>query len=109
MHAVGQQDALAGRFAAALPDVRPPAVLLQRLAEGLAGEDIQLLCGDLRPLGFGAYEGQVCVVTPTRVLLATATRGAGSEGSFGVEQWDREVAAMPVFAPAPRHAAPFDL
>ena len=95
------------RIASTLPDLRLPAVLLQRLNEALGTEEVQLVCGDVRPLGFGAYDGQLCVVTPTRVLLATATRASGAEGSFGLEHWDREVAALPRFVPVrPRDPEP---
>ena len=97
MHVVPTQDHLQLRLAGELPDLRPPAVLLQRLSEALGGETVLLLCGDLRPLGFGAYDGQLCLVTPTRVVLATATRRPGPEGAFGVEQWEREVAPLPDF------------
>ena len=49
----------------------------------------------------------MCLVTPTRVLLATATRAAGPEGAFGLEQWEREVAALPRFVPVrPRAPEP---
>jgi hypothetical protein len=107
VHAVSTQDALSHRLASELPDLRPPAVLLQRLAETLGGEAVVLLCGDLRPLGFGAYDGQLCLVTPTRVVLATATRMSGSEGAFGVEQWDREIAPLARIAPVlPRTPEP---
>ncbi|HWH30364.1 MAG TPA: hypothetical protein VNU26_15665 [Mycobacteriales bacterium] len=95
------------RIASRLPDLRLPAVLLQRLDEALGTEQVQLVCGDLRPLGFGAYDGQLCVVTPTRVLLATATRASGPEGAFGLEHWDREVAPLPRFVPVrPRAPEP---
>ena len=99
MHVVPAQDVLAYRIASELPELRPPAVLLQRLTDALAGEEVLLLAGDLRALGFGAYEGQLCLVTATRVVLATATRATGPEGAFGVEQWEREVAPVPRFAP----------
>jgi hypothetical protein len=105
MQDVQQHNALELRIAAELPELRPPAVLLQRLSEVLADEPVQLLCGDLRPLGFGAYDGQLCVVTPSRVLLATATRASGPEGAFGIEAWDREVAAVPRFVPVPPRIA----
>ena len=102
MHVVPASGHLELRLAAELPDLRPPAVLLQRLAEALAGETVLLLCGDLRPLGFGAYDGQLCLVTPTRVVLATGTQRPGPEGSFGVEQWEREVAPLPGFTGVPQ-------
>ncbi len=95
------------RLAVELPSVRLPAGLLQRLEAALAGEPVLLACGDVRPLGFGAYDGQLCLVTATRVLLATATRTAGPEGAFGLEHWDREVAAVPRFVPVrPRAPEP---
>ena len=104
MHVVPTQDHLQLRLASELADLRPPAVLMQRLSEALAGETVLLLCGDLRPLGFGAYDGQLCLVTPTRVLLATATQRPGPEGAFGVEQWEREVAPLPGFTGVPQPA-----
>ena len=98
MHVVSTST-LEFRIASTLPHLRLPAVLLQRLNEALGTEEVQLVCGDVTPLGFGAYDGQLCVVTPTRVLLATATRASGPEGAFGLEHWDREVAALPRFVP----------
>jgi hypothetical protein len=99
MQDLRRQTPLEHRLAADLPELRLPAALVQRLADSLAGEAVRLLCGDVQALGFGAYEGQLCVVTPTRVILATATRLPGPEGAFGVEQWNREVAAVPRFVP----------
>ena len=96
------QSHLELRLAVELPELRPPAVLLQRLSEALSDETVLLLCGDLRPLGFGAYGGQLCLVTPTRVLLATATQRPGPEGAFGVEQWEREVAPVPSLSVVPQ-------
>ena len=80
------------RLTEVLPGTVPPAGLLMRLAEVLGAEPVLLACGDLRPLGFGSYEGQVCLVTPNRVVLATAT---GTNGLFGIEEWDREVGPVP--------------
>jgi hypothetical protein len=54
VHVVSTQEALAHHLAAALPDLRPPALILQRLSEALADEPVLLACGDLRPPGFGA-------------------------------------------------------
>ena len=104
MHVLPASGHLELRLATELPALRPPAVLLQRLSEALAGESVLLLSGDLRPLGFGAYDGQLCLVTPTRVLLATATQRPGPEGAFGVEQWEREVAPLPGFTGVPQPA-----
>lgn len=107
MPVVPVPDVLAYRLAVQLPGFRPPAPLLQRLAETLGDEEVQLLVGDLRPLGFGAYEGQLCLVTPARVLLVTATRAGGQEGAFGLETWDREVTPLPRVAPVlPRSPLP---
>lgn len=106
MQIVDQQAALEQRLAEVLPDVRPPAVLLKRLAEVLAGEPVLLLCGDLAPQGFGAYGGQLCLVTPNRVLLVTGMRVQSPEQGFGLEVWDRQVGPVPhltvVRPPAPR-------
>ena len=96
------QSHLELRLAVELPDLRPPAVLLQRLSEALSGETVLLLCGDLHPLGFGAYGGQLCLVTPTRLLMATGTHRPGPEGAFGVEQWEREVAPLPSISAVPQ-------
>jgi hypothetical protein len=90
------------RLAADLPELRLPVGIVQRLSDALGGELVQLLTGDVRPLGSGAYEGQLCVVTPTRVLLATATRSSVPEASFGLETWEREIAPVPRCAPPPR-------
>lgn len=95
MNTLEQQHALQARLADLVPGVRLPAALVQRLAEALATESFLLACGDVRSLGFGSYEGQLCLVTPTRVLLATGTRVAAPERAFGLEQWDREVAPLP--------------
>ena len=99
MPVVPVPDVLAYRMAVQLPGFRPPAHLLQRLADVLEDEAVLLLAGDVRPLGFGAYDGQLCLVTPTRVVLVTATRATGEQTSFGIEHWDREVAPLPSLAP----------
>lgn len=91
------------RLGEVLPEVVPPAGLLMRLAEVLGAEPVVLGCGDLRPLGFGSYEGQVCLVTPNRVVLATAT---GPDGLFGIEEWDREVGPVPTVLRRPTLPAP---
>ena len=91
------------RLTEVLPEVVPPAGLLMRLAEVLGAETVVLACGDLRPLGFGSYEGQVCLVTPNRVVLATAT---GPHGLFGIEEWDREVGPVPTVLRRPTLPAP---
>lgn len=100
MRVVEDGQALERRVAAVLGGSAPPAVLLARVAEVVADEPVLLVSGDLRPLGFGAYDGQICLVTPTRVVLATATRAAVPEHAFGLEEWHREVAAMPTVFPA---------
>lgn len=74
---------------------QPPARLLVRLTEAVGGQDVLLLSSDLQPLGFGAYRGQLCVVTPTAVVLVTATELQGEEAAFGLEQWPREVGVLP--------------
>jgi hypothetical protein len=101
VHVVPAQDDLEHRLAVELPGLRCPAGLLQRLSEALSGEAVLLVCADLRPRGFGAYDGQLCLVTPTRVLLATATQRPGPEGAFGVEQWDRQICPLPGPMPLP--------
>lgn len=103
MQIVNAQSELEQRLAAVLPDLRPPAALLRQLADGLRDEEVVLACGDLRPLGFGAYEGQLCLITPTRVLLATASSLHGPDG-FGIEEWDRRVSPLPQLRP--RRVAP---
>ena len=103
MPVVPVQDVLAYRLAVEVPDLRPPAALLQRLSDVLGEEEVLLLTTDLRPLGFGAYAGQLCMVTATRVLLATAGQGTG-EAAFTLEQWVREApvrAAGPVSPRSP--------
>ena len=95
MHAIEQQEALQSRLEEMVPVLRPPAALVRRLAEALAGEAVELACTDVRSLGFGAYEGQVCLVTATRVVLATATAVAEPERAFVLEQWERQVARSP--------------
>ena len=105
MQDVEEQDRLSARLERAVPGLRPPQLLVRRLAEELAGEDLLLLAGDVRALGFGAYEGQVCAVTPRRVLLATATRQTTADSGFTVEQWERQVAPVPLLHPRPRPAA----
>ena len=59
MHTTEQPDALESRLTRLLAGPRPPAVLVQRLAEALTGGTVVLGCADLRSLGFGAYEGQL--------------------------------------------------
>lgn len=96
MNTIDQHSkALEERITLALPELRPPAGLLRRLAEVLGDEEVVLLCGDVRSLGFGTYDGQLCLVTPTRVLLATALREQGPDAAFGLEEWDRQAAPMP--------------
>ena len=104
MPVVPVQDVLAYRLAVEVPDLRPPAALLQRLSDVLGEEEVLLLTTDLRPLGFGAYAGQLCLVTATRVLLATAGAGTG-EAAFTLEQWAREVPARPATPVPPRAPA----
>lgn len=106
VHIVNQSTPLENRLAAALQEVRPPAALLKRVAEVLADEDLLLVAGDLAPMGFGAYDGQLCLVTPNRVILVTATHVQSPDSAFGVEEWDREIGPLlhlhPVLPPAPR-------
>lgn len=107
MHTTEQRQAVESRLAGLLPGLRPPAGLVRRLAEALTGEPVVMGVADLRCLGFGAYEGQVCLVTATRVLLATGTRVADPEHAFVLEQWDRGVAPMRrLFAVRPRVPLP---
>lgn len=95
------------RLAAALPELQLPARLVKDLAGRVAGEQVLLVAGDVRALGFGAYQGQVVLVTPTRVLLATGLRSTAAEGAFGVEEWERQTGPLPRFRPfAPRPAEP---
>ena len=91
------------RLSEVLPGIVPPAGLLMRLAEVLGPEPVVLACGDLHPLGFGSYDGSVCLVTPNRVVLATAT---GPSGLFGIEEWDREVGPVPSALTRPTLPAP---
>ncbi len=87
---------------------RPPARLLVRLAEVVGVEEVLLLSSDLRPLGFGAYRGQLCLVTATKVVLVTGTQVQGEDAAFGLEQWSRQVGVLPralprrTVPPAPR-------
>ena len=94
-------DVLAYRLAVEVPGLRPPVGLLQQVADRLGHEEAVLVTTDLQPVGFGAYAGQLCLVTPTRVLLATAT-GRSGEGSFAVEEWRRAVAARRAVPVRPR-------
>ncbi len=61
----------------------------------MGGEDVLLLSADLQPLGFGAYRGQLCVVSATKVVLVTATELQREDAAFGVEQWPRQVGVLP--------------
>ena len=99
MHTVDLDSTLDDRLARALPQLRLPAALRRRVAEALEGEHVQLLAGDLTACGFGAYEGQLCLVTPTRVLLVTATNVQDPDSAFGLEEWDRQIGALPRFLP----------
>ena len=92
-------------LAAALPQLRPPVPLVHRLEGELGGERVLLAAGDLRPLGFGAHDGQLCLVTPTRVLLATGL-GTGGPEAFAVEVFDRQAAPVPRLVPGTRPVAP---
>jgi hypothetical protein len=96
-------SALEQQLERALPGLVLPAPLLMRLAEVLGPERVEMACGNLRPLGFGAYDGSVCLVTPNRVLLATAT---GPNGLFGIEEWEREVGPVPTVLARPTLPAP---
>jgi len=96
-------DVLAYRLAVEVPGLRPPAAMLQQVAERLGDEEAVLVTTDLQAVGFGAYAGQLCIVTPTRVLLVTAT-GRSGEGSFAVEEWRRAVAARRAVPVRPREA-----
>ncbi len=103
MQTTTSASALEQRLGEVLPGIVPPAGLLMRLAEVLGPEPVVLACGDLHPLGFGSYDGSVCLVTPNRVLLATAT---GPSGLFGIEEWDREVGPVPSALRRPTLPAP---
>jgi hypothetical protein len=83
-----EQDRLVGRLTEVMPGVRLPAALIQRLTMLLNGQEVQLASGDVRPLGFGAYSGQLCLVTHSRVVLATAKDGS-AEDPFDVQMWSR--------------------
>ena len=110
MHTTREHDLLDQRLGEAMPELRPPAVLLKRLAEVVGDEQVLLVAGDLHPLGFGAYGGQLCLVTPTLVVLATGTHAPGPEGAFGVEHWSREIGAVPRSLPRlPARPAPPEL
>ena len=98
MQMVNQQSVLEQRLGEVCPDMRPPVVLIKRLVDVLEGEEVLLACGDLASRGFGAYDGQLCLVTPTRVVLATASSLQGPDG-FGVEQWDRQIGQLPRMLP----------
>lgn len=97
MQTTTSASVLGQRLAEVLPGVVPPAGLLMRLAEVLGPEPVLLASGDLRPLGFGSYDGQVCLVTPNRVVLATAS---GPSGLFGIEEWEREVGPVRLLLPS---------
>ena len=103
MQTTTSASVLEQRLTEVLPGVVPPAGLLMRLAEVLGAERVDLACGDLRPRGFGSYDGSVCLVTPNRVVLATAT---GPNGLFGIEEWDREVGPVPTRLLRPTLPAP---
>jgi hypothetical protein len=83
-----EQDRLVARLTEVMPGVRLPAALIQRLTTLLNGQDVLLASGDVRPLGFGAYSGQLCLVTHSRVVLATAKDGP-AEDPFDVQMWSR--------------------
>ena len=105
MQSVDARTGLEQRLGQLCPELRPPVVLLTRLVDVLAGEDVLLACGDLVARGFGAYDGQLCLVTPTRVLLATASSLHGPDG-FGLEHWDRQVGQLPRLLPYGRRVVP---
>jgi hypothetical protein len=83
-----EQDRLVGRLTEVMPGIGLPAALVQRLTTLLNGQDVQLASGDVRPRGFGAYSGQLCLVTHSRVILATARDGS-TEDPFEVQMWSR--------------------
>jgi hypothetical protein len=82
-------DALANQWADRLP-----MHLWYRIAMLVGDEDVVYATTDVEGVEPGVYSGRVLVLTPTRVILATAARATdgdaeGHEASVRVESWRR--------------------